>query len=160
MNIRRATLKDLDQITEIEAACFPQAEAATRESLQSRIKTFADGFYVIESNEEVVGFINGAAFNSMTIADEYFSDMNHHSESGTTLAVFGLDVHPNHQHNGYARKLMNTFIDYATASKRQYVILTCKEHLLHYYETFGFKNSGVSESSHGGAKWYDMTLTL
>ena len=86
--------------------------------------------------------------------------MSHHCQTGSTLAVFGLDVHPSHQHNGYAKTLLDAFIAYARESKREKVILTCKEHLLHYYERFGFINDGISESEHGGATWYDMTLKL
>jgi putative heme iron utilization protein len=40
------------------------------------------------------------------------------------------------------------------------VILTCKDHLIKYYETFGYVNLGVSSSVHGGAKWYDMVLKI
>ena len=31
MNIRTATLNDLDAVTAVEAACFPAAEAASKE---------------------------------------------------------------------------------------------------------------------------------
>ena len=31
------------------------------------------------------------------------------------------------------------------------LVLTCKEHLLHYYAKFGSANEGVSHSTHGGA---------
>ena len=33
MNIRTATIKDLEAVTSVEAECFPPAEAATREEL-------------------------------------------------------------------------------------------------------------------------------
>lgn len=39
-------------------------------------------------------------------------------------------------------------------------MLTCKEHLLHYYAKLGFVNEGVSGSVHGGAVWYQMRLTF
>jgi len=160
MKIRNATLKDLESISKIELECFPQAEAAKKEAIEDRIKTFSDGFLVGEIDDQIIGFINGAAFEGMTIQDEYFSDMTYHVDKGQTLAVYGLDVHPGFQHKGYARKLMDAFIEYARSSQRTYIILTCKEHLLHYYESFGFVNKGLSQSSHGGARWYDMTLTL
>lgn len=38
------------------------------------------------------------------------------------------------------------------------MILTCKDHLIHYYQKFGFVHQGVSVSCHGGAKWNDMLL--
>ena len=36
MNIRTATFNDLEQISEIEAQCFPAAEAATKEEFADR----------------------------------------------------------------------------------------------------------------------------
>lgn len=160
MIIRNATIDDLHQIVNIERTCFPAAEAAPEKSMRERIETFSDGFLVAVIESKLVGFINGAVNNSRTIKDEHFADMTHHLDDGDVIAVYGLDVLPEYQNNGYAAELMNAFIDYARTGKRSYVILTCKEHLIHYYERFGFKNDGLSDSEHGGAKWYDMTLTL
>ena len=43
---------------------------------------------------------------------------------------------------------------------RKGCVLTCKDRLVHYYETFGYRSEGVSASTHGGAVWYDMRLTF
>jgi predicted GNAT family N-acyltransferase len=40
------------------------------------------------------------------------------------------------------------------------VVLTCKDHLVHYYASFGFQCQGISASTHGGAVWNDMVLTF
>lgn len=160
IKIRQATLQDLNRVHQIENDCFPKAEVASYEALKDRILTFKDGFLIGEIDGEIIGFVNGAATNEKTIEDDFFKDMSHHRQKGKTLAVFGLDVHPAHQHKGYARALLNEFISYAKESHREKVILTCKEHLLHYYESFGFINDGISESEHGGATWYDMTLKI
>lgn len=40
------------------------------------------------------------------------------------------------------------------------VTLTCKEHLIDYYQKFGFRDSGISHSTHGGETWHDMILTF
>lgn len=42
--IRTVSLEDLDAVTSIEEICFPKAEAATKESLEYRIKTFPESF--------------------------------------------------------------------------------------------------------------------
>ena len=42
MFIRKAKESDLDQITSMEAACFPPAEAADRDRLAGRLNTFPD----------------------------------------------------------------------------------------------------------------------
>ena len=36
MNIRTATLQDIDQIAAVEKECFPAAEAATKEEFEQR----------------------------------------------------------------------------------------------------------------------------
>ena len=50
MNIRTATIKDLEAVTSVEAECFPPAEAATREELAERLKYYADHFWLMTSS--------------------------------------------------------------------------------------------------------------
>lgn len=160
LKIRQADINDLEFITTIESTCFPAAEAAERDSILSRLTVYPKGFFVAEIDKHIIGFINGACTNGPTIEDKYFESMDNHLDSGKHLMVFGLDVHPGHQHKGYARQLMNHFIDFARAEEKAAILLTCKEHLVHYYESFGYLNEGQSASSHGGAIWYDMKLSL
>lgn len=160
LSIRVANQSDLEKVTHIESICFPSAEAATKSVMQERLSVYSKGFFVAEKDNQMVGFINGGATDSPVIEDAFFESMNLHSDNGKNLVIFGLDVHPDHQKNGYAKELMNHFIDFATKEKKKAVLLTCKEHLVYYYEKFGYVNLGVSESTHGGAKWYDMSLKL
>ena len=44
--------------------------------------------------------------------------------------------------------------------KTEHLVLTCKDHLVHYYAKFGFVSEGVSGSTHGGVVWYQMRLTF
>lgn len=74
--------------------------------------------------------------------------------------VCSLNVTPEYQNQGIAAKLVDHYIENATKDGRKRVILTCKDHLIHYYEKFGFVNGGISKSAHGGAKWFNMTLPL
>ena len=48
MNIRKAKMNDLDEITAIEAECFPASEAATRESFEGRLLVYPDYFWILE----------------------------------------------------------------------------------------------------------------
>ncbi len=159
-NIRAVRAEDLESIAEIEAACFPAAEAATRESFKMRIATFPDSFFVAETAGRIIGFINGCVTNSPVIYDEMFHDSRHHIPTGENASIFGLDVLPEYRKQGIAAKLMNHYIQAARNSSRKKVILTCKERLVPYYESFGYVNDGLSSSTHGGAQWFDMTLTL
>lgn len=151
---------DLDQITEIERICFPAAEAASKESIEKRLETFASHFLVMEQEGKLIGFINGMVTNQMTITDDLFEDASLHEETGEWQSVFGLDVLPEYRNQGHAASLMKALINQARQENRKGCILTCKEHLVHYYETFGYKCMGKSASVHGGAVWYDMTITF
>ena len=56
---------------------------------------------------------------------------------------------------------MERFIDIAKEQGRIGVVLTCKDRLIHYYEKFGLVNEGLAaKSTHGGAEWYQMRLSL
>ncbi len=160
LNIRKATLDDLDAIERIEALCFPASEAAARESLRARLIVYSDHFLVLEDGGELIGFVNGMVTDDRTISDAMFDHAELHREDGRWQSVFGLDVVPEHRRKGHAERLMRAFIEHARSEKRLGCILTCKERLLPYYAKFGFKNEGVSQSQHGGAVWYDMTLAF
>jgi len=160
IKIRGIQLDDLDRVAEIEAICFPETEAAPRSSFKERIHTFPESFLVAEVDGFLIGFINGCVTNSLVIYDELFTTTQHHIPTGKNLTVFGLDVIPGYQRQGIATSLMNHFIQLAKNTGRQSIILTCKDELIHYYESFGYVNQGLSQSTHGGSKWFDMTLVL
>ena len=156
--IRKVKPEDLDAVTRVEAVCFPEAEAAPRESFRQRISTFPDSFFVAEKDGEIIGFLNGCATDSRVIFDEMFADASHHREDGIYQSIFGLDVIPEYQHQGLASRLMEHLIEDAREKGRKGLTLTCKDRLIGFYERFGYKNLGLSQSVHGGAVWYDMIL--
>lgn len=160
LHIRRASLSDLNKIVEIEAICFPATEAAKASFIEERLRAYSKGFFVAEIDGKIIGFINGACTNGATIKDKYFETMAYHLDRGKHLMIFGLDVLPDYERRGYAAALMEHFIDFAKSEGKDAILLTCKEHLVGYYEKFGYANEGLSESGHGGAKWYDMKLAL
>lgn len=156
--IRKAEMADLDRLTEIESICFPSAEAAGREALEQRLRAFPLHFWVMEEEGLVIGFINGMATDEPVITDVMFENAFLHKADGQWQSVFGLDVLPAYRGRGYAAQLMQALIADARAAGRRGCILTCKAHLLHYYEKFGYRSLGISDSQHGGAQWYDMVL--
>lgn len=158
--IRKACIEDLDAVTKVEVSCFPEAEAATKISLEQRIKTFSESFFVAEIDGEMIGFINGCVINGTVIYDELYEDSTLHIPDGNYQTIFGLDVMPKHRNQGIAAQLMNYMIEVSRVAGRKGVILTCKEKLIHYYAKFGYINKGISQSIHGGAEWYDMILAL
>ena len=160
MNIRCATIEDLDRVTEVEALCFPPAEAASRESFEGRLTVFPNHFWVSEVDGQIVGFVNGFVTDEENLTDEMFADANMHNEKGAWQMIFGVDTIPEYQRRGIAEQVLNKVIEVAKEEGRKGLVLTCKEHMLHYYAKFGFINEGVSGSEHGGALWYQMRITF
>ena len=158
--IRNARAQDAEAVAAIEALCFPAAEAASAQTIAARIAAFPSYFFVAEQNGALIGFVNGCVTNSPIIEDELFQDPSRHIPGGTHAAIFGLDVVPNRRRQGIAAQLMRHFISEAQRQGQRHIILTCTKHLIRYYETFGYVNNGLSQSTHGGAEWYDMTLDL
>lgn len=156
--IRKVKKEDLEQIYQVESICFPAAEAARKQSLKERIDTFPDSFLVAEADGRIIGFINGAVTDSPVIRDEMFEDSSLHQEDGSYQSIFGLDVHPDYRGQGIAADLMQHLMGQAKKQNKAGLILTCKETLISFYEQFGYRSMGISESVHGGAVWYDMIL--
>lgn len=160
MMIRKVEPSDLDALVRLENICFPPAEAATRETFTYRIAAFPESFYVAVEHNALVGIVNGCITDSLTISDDLFEPMGGHNPNGKNQTIFGLLVDPAYQRQGVASRLMHHMMDAAKQAGREKMILTCKEHLLKYYEGFGYVNHGVSKSTHGGAVWYDMVADL
>ena len=158
MEIRKATKEDVSIITEIEAQCFPKAEAATYEEFAERLAVYPEGFWLLFKNNQLIGFIDGMVTNEDAISDKMFVQATLHVPTGKYQSVFGLNVLPLYRKNGYGAKLMEALIADARAKGRKGCILTCKKELIHYYSKFGYENLGKSASVHGGAIWYDMIL--
>ena len=158
--IRNAVPADVDALTAIEAACFPAAEAATREEFATRLAVYPDHFWVMEEDGRVVAFVNGMATDEPTIRDEMFADASLHNEKGAWQAIFGVNTLPEYRRQGRAARLLNRAADDARAQGRKGCILTCKDRLVHYYAKFGFVSEGISQSVHGNVQWYQMRLTF
>lgn len=160
MHIRTATMDDLDAVTAVEAACFPAAEAATRDEFAARLVVYPNHFWLLEEDGRLVSFINGLVSDEPTIRDEMFADAAFHNEHGAWQMVFGVNTLPEYRRRGLAGEVMRQVIADARSQGRKGCVLTCKDRLVHYYETFGYRSEGVSASTHGGAVWYDMRLTF
>ena len=156
--IRNAKKEEAALLAQIEAECFPAAEAAGKQDIEARMDVFEDCFFVAETNGKIVGFINGAVAKEASLPDQVYHDASLHDPNGAYQTVFGLDVLPAYRRNGIAGRLLERMIHHARECQRKGVVLTCKDHLVHYYAGFGFKHCGVADSTHGGAKWNEMKL--
>lgn len=160
MNIRFASLDDLEAITNMESQCFPETEAATREAFEKRLTVFSNHFWVLEEEEEIVSVVNGFTTDTPLLRDEMYANADLHNENGAWQMIFGVATLPQYQGRGYAKKLLEQVISDCKTQERKGIVLTCKNELIKFYEHLGFINEGKSMSKHGGVKWNEMRLSF
>ena len=159
MHIRNATMQDLEALTAVEAACFPAAEAATRADFAARLAVYPNHFWLLEDEAgRLISFINGMVTDEPNLRDEMYENAALHRENGAWQMIFGVNTLPSWRKQGMAARVMERVIADARAQGRKGCVLTCKDRLIHYYEKFGYRSEGVSQSVHGGVVWYDMRL--
>lgn len=159
IKIRHARQNETRALAEIEAICFPAAEAASEKEITARFAAFPENFYVAETQDgKLAGFINGCTTDQNVLGDELYHDASLHQPDGAYQTLFGLNVLPDYRRQGIAEQLLKAMLEAAREKGKKGMILTCKEHMIHYYEKFGFVNYGVADSCHGGATWYDMQI--
>ena len=159
--IRRAQPEDAQRCAQIEAACFPPEQAATLRAMEERIAAYPDCLLLGELAGEVVGFAMGPVIDQPTIVDEMFADTScHRGKRPLSVGVQSGGPPGTSSAGATAGMLLNALILQARREHRLAVTLTCREHKVAYYESFGFKNLGVAASVHGGVTWYDMYLPL
>ena len=156
--IRTATLANLEALTQVEAACFSPAEAATREEFRARLAVYPDHFWLLYDRGRLVSFVNGMVTDEADLRDEMYQDASLHREDGAWQMIFGVNTIPEARRQGYAMELLRRVVHDARAQGREGLVLTCKAALLDYYARLGFVSEGVSRSVHGGAVWYQMRL--
>lgn len=161
MIIRTATMNDLQEITAVEATCFPAAEAATKEEFSERIQYYGNHFWLMFDEQKLIAFVDGFVTDSPDLTDEMYEKANMHNEHGAWQMIFGVNTLPAYRKQGFAGQLLQRAIDNAKAQGRKGLVLTCKDGLIPYYSKFGFQNEGVSDkSTHGNVSWNQMRLTF
>lgn len=160
MNIRTATMKDLQAVTAVEAECFPEAEAAKEKDFKERLSVYPNHFWILEDGQKMIGFVNGMVTDEAELQDEMYEDASLHDENGKWQMIFGVNTIPEYRNRGCAALVINRAIEDAREQNRLGLVLTCKDRLVHYYAKFGFVDEGISESSHGGVVWHKMRLTF
>lgn len=156
--IRKGNIDDAKALSDVEAECFPPSEAATASEIQERLEVYPSHFLLIYRDGKLAGFIDGMVTNEKDLTDEMYEKASLHDEKGAWQMIFGLNTIPACRREGCAGRLIEAFKKQAKEEGRKGIVLTCKDQLVHYYAKFGFKNEGVSDSTHGNVVWYQMRL--
>ncbi len=159
MNIRYATMADLDDIASVESECFPVLEAATKEEFEQRIKYYGNHFWLMFDDDKLIAFVDGFVTDEADITDEMYENASMHDENGAWQMIFGVNTLPEYRRCGYAKELIKKAILDAGKQNRKGLVLTCKESLVPYYSKFGFVDEGITDkSTHGNVLWHQMRL--
>lgn len=158
---RQATLDDVTLLAALEARCFPLAEGAPLERIRDRVAKYADRFLIMLQDGKIVGMVNGLCTDEKDLTDEMYEDVNMHKDSGLWQMIFSVCIDPSLQGQGMGLVIVKKYIEEIIKHPScKGIVLTCKEHLLHFYSKNGFVDEGVSASEHGGVVWHQMRLTF
>lgn len=156
IRLRNVQFSDLEQLLRIENEGFSKEEAATKEAFIQRIKLIQDTFLVAEIEGQMAGYINGPVINQMYITDDLFEKISTNPQTGGYQSILGVAVAKHWRNQGVAAVLLDKLMQCVIENKREGITLTCKQELVSFYEKLGFANHGLSQSQHGGERWYNM----
>ncbi|MBQ0058715.1 MAG: GNAT family N-acetyltransferase [Lachnospiraceae bacterium] len=160
MSFRRVTPDDIPELSRIESASYPEAEAATLDSFTLRVNAFPECLWLLEKDDKIVSFISAMRTNANTLVDEMYHSADLYSPNGKNLMIFSVVTDPDHRHMGYAGDVMGKLIEDCYFANIESIVLTCKENLITFYQDFGFEDEGISGSEHGGVQWHQMRFQL
>ncbi|KAI8472845.1 MAG: acyl-CoA N-acyltransferase [Monoraphidium minutum] len=183
---RGPAIGDLDEIYAIEAASYPEDEAATREKLEYRIRNAPEVFLVCISSggdasgssggggdaaggangagraaaqDEIVGYACGTCSGAAALTHE---SMSTHQPGGRLLCIHSVAIAAPHRRRGVASRLLAAYVQYAAAGAPglEEARLLCKEDLVPLYARAGFSLLGPSPVVHGRDQWMEMARPL
>lgn len=156
MQIRYVKSTDLEEVWFIEQANFTQEEQIPKTVLSYYLKHETKTCLVMEDQGKVAGYLLALPTRHQTVTDDLFERTSPIKELTPYLAIVSLSVAEEYKGQGVGTLLLAALKEIATQEKYEGISLTCKDYLLSYYGMYQFDNLGVSDSTFGGALWYDM----
>jgi len=157
---RTARPADAERCFEIESSAYEGDEAATEAKILKRIKTYPEGFLILELDGRIVGFINCGCAHEVQMSDEDFKELVGHDPNAPNAVILSVAVDPAQQGKRYSRALMDEFVERMRQLGKSTIHLMCKEHHVPLYEKFGYRYLRPSTSDHGGMTWHEMSMQL
>jgi [ribosomal protein S18]-alanine N-acetyltransferase len=124
--LRKATEKDIEAVMQIEAACFNQGICERIEVFQERLKIFNEGFYILEKDCRVIGYITTEIWECDKLPDSGYFKLGHsinevHRITGNKLYISSMGILPEYHSKGLGFTL---FSDATQLINDQYVSIT------------------------------------
>ena len=141
-HLLRATTSHIDDIMNIEEACFIKEIREKREVFLERIKCENDAFYVFLDGQKVMGYISAERLEKIPESENEIA-LNHKPLGiGNNLYISSFGILPSYRGNGNGKKLwemaMNEFSKIEGIKKFILLVNEDWKGALHIYEKSGF----------------------
>ncbi|KAE8149106.1 hypothetical protein BDV25DRAFT_156906 [Aspergillus avenaceus] len=178
------TVSNVDDCVSVESA-FPEQERCSREKFIYRLNRCPElclGLFTLpivgedqpKPRATLVGHIVATRTSTAFVTDKSMDlpanwqtermtvengEAVGHDEYGSTIAIHSLAVLPEHQGKQVGSTLMKSYIQrIREAQIADRISIIVHDHLVSYYESFGFENRGPSKCQFGGGGWTNMML--
>lgn len=158
MNIRTATLQDIDQIAAVEKECFPAAEAATKEEFEQRLSHYGDHFWLMFEDDKLIAFVDGMVTDQEDLTDEMYENASMHQENGAWQMIFGVNTLPGIPDHGYAGELLKRATQMQKTREEKVLSLRAKTGWCITMQNLVLKMKEFQKSVHGNIVWNQMRL--
>lgn len=159
---REILQEEAEQAAAIEKICFPPNEACSERMMHERVAIAPELFLTAIDKEtgKIAGFLNGLATEECSFRDAFFTDVGLHNPAGRNVMLLGLDVLPQYRGQGLAKEIVFQYCCKEVKRSREQLLLTCLESKIKMYESMGFFNNGLADSTWGEEQWYEMRYML
>ncbi|BGP19617.1 hypothetical protein JCM10213_008319 [Rhodosporidiobolus nylandii] len=161
MDVHYALVKaeDIPRAFELETAGFPEDEAASLSSLESRQRDAGEYFLGAFTGSTLVGYVCATLTSSPALTHD---SMSTHDPSGAYAAIHSVCVDKALQGKGVASGLLKEYLRRLREMSRDGNVkgarLIAHEELIPLYQRAGFELLGKSEVVHGPREWFEMRV--
>lgn len=147
---RRATLKDLSSLLEIERAAFPPERAASETTFATRLALPQAETWMAFLGDQPMGFSSGFPIRDLSTQkdldppDEVLS-----RKDGKVWLLRNVAVFPRFQKHGAGKSLVLQQVDAAREYGARAFRFTATENLSTFYSALGFRMIRQAENFHG-----------
>ncbi|KAF4258927.1 hypothetical protein KXX13_007105 [Aspergillus fumigatus] len=182
--VQTLTVSNVDDCVEVENA-FPENERCSREKFIYRLTKCPElslGLFTIpivpkgqpKPRPTLIGHIVATRTSTQLVTDNAMKlppnwrsarvvtengETIGHDEYGSTIAIHSLAVLPEYQGKQVGSTLMKSYIQrIREAAIAERISIIAHDHLVPFYQSFGFENRGPSKCQFGGGGWTDLVL--